>query len=540
MADPTAGDSRVSESYISPLFRNKDDADAWHVRSPQKWQDRHTALQLKIEKLFEDIDVDHDGKVSSEELAKKLHDDDQIEQYMELSGRSTEGIFEQIDADNDGLVTREEFVNVLGARGHTFTVKWLEEQIVWHYEQLHENNLNSELVRNELGQILPTGQNLGNPAPVYMLLFELRSSELASGEVVHFLSNEAVSLVQRLWNAQLAIDMRRSVDENEVMILIGIPNAIMQDEVRGMPDLKMRLAKTKGMVAYDQDCHEHYAMFERHKLGVSGEVFASGDTDEQPMFAGTPFNTRWTSALRQQAVRHRMEEFGVDVETRMQLPSLPVLLAKITKKIKSRGQIRVNRLKQMLTAAGGFREDCARIMGDDVATLSAQVLAHPYGTYYPSEDMWSTAPVLTEDGWEAGIELPDKVAHQKLLQQKVSDEHMAAHSLPICTYETIESAVGSVASYHAEGGPGTGERFVGTLQMYIPLHDQEELRYLRIHWGSWNLMFKFILHARPNEGAYGLAMADPENKPKLVHFYGMPMGFLYQPIDEIRDYFVRI
>jgi hypothetical protein len=540
MAELSEGAEPVLEMYISPLDRDRNHADAWHVRSPQKWQARHENLQLKIQQLFEEVDVDGDGKVSSEELANKLNDDDEIEQYMELSGRSTEGIFEQIDEDHDGLVTREEFANVLGARGHTFTVRWLEEQIVWHHEQIHENHLNNELVRNELGQMLPTGMNYGNPTPVYMLLFELRRSEDASGEVTRFLSNETVSLCQRLWNAQLSIDMRLSVDENEVMILIGIPNAIMQDQARGMPDLKVRLAKTKGMVAYNQDFHEHYAMFERHTVGNGGEVFVPGDADEHPTFAGTPFKTRWTSALRQQAIRSRMEEFGVDVETRMQLPSLHVLLAKIMKKLKRRGAIRTNRLKEMLTAAGGFREDCALVMGDDIAVLSAQVLVHPHGTYFPSEDMWSTAPVLAEDGWVGGIKLPDNDAKLKRLQQQVSDEHMAAHDLPMCSYELIESAVGSIASYHAIGGPGTGEQFVGTLQMYIPLHDQEELRYLTIHWGSWNLIFKFILHARPNEGAYSLAMADPENKQKLVRFYGVPLGILYQPIDEIRDYFVRV
>ena len=46
------------------------------------------------------------------------------------------------------------------------------------------------------------------------------------------------------------------------------------------------------------------------------------------------------------------------------------------------------------------------------------------------------------------------------------------------------------------------------------------------------------------EGIVDDVMADikkkiADNKEKLVHYYGIPLGFLYQPIDEIRDYFVR-
>ena len=528
-----------ARTYVSPVFRNKEDPDAWHVREPKKWQHRHDEMELKIRELFEDIDADKDGRVSFEELAKKLRDDDEVEKYMVLSGRSTVDIFEQIDANSDGHVSQEEFVRILHAPGHTFTVEWLEEQIVWHYERIQEDHLNNELFRNEFGQMVPSEKSLGHPTPVFLLLFELRKEKRADGRVVHFLSNEAASLCQRLWSAQLSLDMRRSVDENEIMILIGIPNSIMQDQARDMPDLRVRLATTKGMVAYDQEFHEYYAMFDRHTLGDSGEVFLPERTGGQVEFAGIPFKTRWTSALRQQAIRHRMEEFGVDVESRMHLPSLGVLLSRVMRKTKRRGKLRANRIKDLLTAAGGFRENCASIMGNDVALLSAQVLAHPHGTYYPTEEMWSTAPVCSGGRWHGGIEVHGKEAKLKRRQQQVCNEHMAAHKLPLCTYETITAALGSVASYHSPGGPGVGEQFVGTLRMFIPLHDQEELHYLTEHWASWGLMFRFARKARPNEGQYGLAMADPKNEQQPVLFGGIPMGILYQPIDEIRDYFVR-
>ena len=79
-----------------------------------------------------------------------------------------------------------------------------------------------------------------------------------------------------------------------------------------------------------------------------------------------------------------------------------MLLGKMSKKVKKREKVRAIRLKQLLTAAGGFREDCANIMGDDVALLSAQVLVHPHGTYFPQGQMWSTAPVRVDGRWEGG------------------------------------------------------------------------------------------------------------------------------------------
>ena len=543
MTSTDSVNSGAAGAYVSPVFRDKDDAaaDAWHVRAPKKWEHRHEEMKLQIQQLFDDIDTDQDGRVSSEELATKLRDDDEIKAYMVLSGRSTEGIFEQIDTDRDGQVSQEEFLQMLNAPGHTFTVEWLEEQIVWHYDQVQENHLNNDLLRNKFGQMVPSEESLGHPTPVFLLLFELRAEKRADGQVVHFLSNEAASLCQRLWSAQLSVDMRLSVCQKEIMILLGIPNSLMQDQARDMPDLRVRLAKTKGMVPYDQGFHEHYAVFDRHTLGDKGEMFVpESKTGGQVEFAGRPFKTRWTSALRQHAIRHRMEEFGIDIETRMHLPSLRVLLSRVMRKTRRRGKLRANRIKDLLTAAGGFRENCASIMGTDVALLGAQVLAHLHGTYFPTEEMWSTPPVFSGDRWQGGIEIPGKEAKLKRLQQKACDEHMRAHSLPLCTYETIVAALESIASYHSASGPGVGEQFVGTLRMFFPLHDQEELHYLTDNWARANLMFKFVLKARANEGQYSLAMADPNNEKKFVDFHGIPLGFLYQPIDEIRDYFVRV
>ena len=532
----SAGVPSILSGYTSPLFRDDDHPDSWQTRQPQRWEERHAQLHRKVQRLFDEIDDSGDGKLSAEEVARKLVDDDELEEYMTLSGRSTRHVFEQIDADHDGSVTREEFAAIMNARGHTFTVEWLEEQVVWHAAQLKRDKMNCDLVWNEFGQLVPGETDYGHPVPAFLMLFELQEGPEGPGGDQYFLSNETVSLCQRMWHAKLSIDIRLSVDGGEIMVLVGIPNVIMQDEARSMPELRMRLAKTKGMTEYNQGFHESYAQFERHTLGDGGLVYKDRRLTQ---FAGFAYQTPWTSALRQQVIKHRMADFGVDLETRMHIPPLKAILVKLAKRHKKRDKMRSNSLKQLLTAAGAYRENCGEIMGDEVAMLAAQVLADPFFTCYPDEELWITPPTLIDGKLEGGIELAGAGPRLKRLQKKVCDEHLVANGLPLLGYDDIGEVLEQIQSYHAADGPGAGENFVGTLQMYIPLHDQEELRFLRKRWGSWGLMFAVFRHEKPNEGYGSLALMDPANEAKFVHAYGVPLGFLYQPIDEIRDYFVR-
>ena len=526
-------------AYVSPLF-----AKHWRIKEPLSWEERHANLLARVDKVFDEIDGADgsaaDLKLTRAEVEKKLTSDNELEEYMVLSGRKTSAIFDEIDENHDGEITKDEFRKILTARGHAYSIEWLEEQVVWHELRNREIGMNDDVERDPLTGELTSTRDLGHPHPTWCLLFEVQKDK--KGRPTRFITNECAELCNRMWAAQLSVDMRRSVDKGEVLILVGISNRILREEAEEMTALRMRLAKTKGTIYYDDDYHEHYARYTRHLLGPTGDMFVFDDekgtaSDE---FAGEEYTTIWTSALKQQVIQHRMHSKGIDVETRMRMASLKKQLATCRKRVDRGQMIRSQRLKSLLTAAGAFRLRCNEIMGDRVALLAKQCLADPTFTLYPDAAMYSCTPVRQENGVIVDHEskpVPGKAADIARMQLKAGNEHMLASGLPVLTYADVKDAISQLESYHAPGGPGEGEVFVGSLQMVFPLHDEEELHFLRNNWGSWGLMFKLRVSAFPDEGEHSLAMGDPAVVEESVTFLGMPTGFLYQPINEIRDYF---
>ena len=86
----------------------------------------------------------------------------------------------------------------------------------------------------------------------------------------------------------------------------------------------------------------------------------------------------------------------------------------------------------------------------------------------------------------------------------------------------------------------------GTLESYFPLHVSSELQYLRQEWGNPACLFRGCLIGY-----------DPEEEPKTydpgppkklefnthgscgntLHEHTLPWSLVYQPLEEIRDYF---
>ena len=556
--DPTAANTDTHvERYVSPLYRP-----AWSDREPVPWQERADKLHGRIEAMFEAIDSDGDGKLSREELEAKLGTDGELEEYLRLCGCATSDVFDQLDADHNGAVTLDEFRAILGRRGSNFTIEWLEEQIVYQNRRLRSMGYNIRPEHlNEVGEIMPA-KDLGEPRYVVALLFSVGTDGPGfTGNPTNLATEECVELVQRMWKADLAIDMRMSLDRSEIILLVGIPESIMRTEAHDMLELRMRLWKTKGTIGYEEDYDPHYTNYTRH-MTVDGEVYVGGGTSGE--FLGEGYKTVWTSALQQQAIKHRMMTSGINVESRMRLPNLQKQLNTVSKRIAGRKLIRANRLKELLTAAGGFRADCSAIMGDAVELLAQQVLADSFFTVYPEELMWDEVPEFYTDpntgrpmpsGWKldengdkqrVGKTKEGDEAKRMRSTMRVADLHMAAARLPYVTYTSISAVFEQLDSYHrlpkkatAEkpevlAGPGAEEQFQGSIRMFFALHDNEELGYLKEHWADWRLMFKIYHKARPNECSDSLAMGHPDMEPEIVHMFGIPTGFLYQPIDEIR------
>jgi hypothetical protein len=540
LAVTEGGVAEILETYTSPLYDK-----SWRMKQPQKWEDRRTALVNRVSELFTKIDGpahggEMDGKLTRAELEDKLMCDDELENYMVLCGRDTKNIFNEIDGNHDGLVSREEFHEILTARGHSYSIAWLEEQVVWHERAAREKGMNDDVERDEHTGELVSCRDLGHPHPSLCLLLSVQEDD--EGQPTRFVTNETAELCNRLWAAGLSVDMRMSVDKCEVMVLIGISNMILREEAQEMSSLRMRLTKTKGMIEYEPDYHEYYTRQKRHLLGMSGDMFVFDEkgkvTDE---FAGEEYTTVWTSALKQQVIKHRMKSKGLDVETRMRLASLDHQLATCRKRVDKGLMMRAQRLKELLTGAGAFRLHCDEIMGNHIDLLARQCLADSTFTMYPDSEMYEGEPVRQENGVvdDSQSKLkPGGTARMARMQMKACDEHLIAAGLPTLQYDDIRQVIDELETYHAPGGAGHGEIFVGSLQMVLPLHDEEELSLLRKHWGSWGLMFKMVYKVKPNEGEFTLAKGDPALLEVSTKYWELiPTGFLHQPIDEIRDYF---
>ena len=52
----------------------------------------------------------------------------------------------------------------------------------------------------------------------------------------------------------------------------------MRQEADEMPNLRMRLMKTRGSTYYDEEYHEHYTRYPRHLLGPSGEMVSGSQS----------------------------------------------------------------------------------------------------------------------------------------------------------------------------------------------------------------------------------------------------------------------
>lgn len=83
--------------------------------------------------------------------------------------------------------------------------------------------------------------------------------------------------------------------------------------------------------------------------------------------------------------------------------------------LNNRRPVRAFQLKELLTAAGGFRENCDTIMGDNVDILAEQVLADPFMTLFPAEQ-------CKEDG--------NQKEQEAYKQMQIVKSHLRNHRYP--------------------------------------------------------------------------------------------------------------
>ena len=80
--------------------------------------------------------------------------------------------------------------------------------------------------------------------------------------------------------------------------------------------------------------------------------------------------------------------------------------------VQRRRPVRAFQLKELLTAAGGFRENCDKVMGDNVDLLAEQVLADPFMTIFPPEQCKEDGSPKEQDAYE---------------QMQIANTHLSEH-----------------------------------------------------------------------------------------------------------------
>lgn len=104
---------------------------------------------------------------------------------------------------------------------------------------------------------------------------------------------------------------------------------------------------------------------------------------------------------------------------------------------------------------------------------------------------------------------------------------------------------GTEKTKYRPAGPGANEQYIESLQLFFPVHNQEELSWLRNRWGSWNQLWAQSFRSKEVEGADTPCWNIMDDAPDDAEFdpnahYNVPTvrwGCVYQPLDEIRDYF---
>ena len=237
--------------------------------------------------------------------------------------------------------------------------------------------------------------------------------------------------------------------------------------------LSMRLQKTKGMHAYQPEMAEQYA---------------------QPIFS---------SAAQQELTLFRLKvraQIDPDMMLPMSVKQVPkqVELKKLMSKFERRIEIRGRMIRSLMNLYGAHRPHAGEVFGVTTTKLRDAVLNDPWMVSRP----------------------PEKLSVEE--QEDLDDEPF--------TYDEIGQALMELARW-GDGPIGQYEFFNGAFDCIFPLHDKPVLKSLRERWGNFGILKLKVIEGCDPEYLSMHSMFHPENEPR------QQPAMLWQPIDEIRDYF---
>ena len=297
--------------------------------------------------------------------------------------------------------------------------------LVWFKEKVeYENKLEAELRQNYLdyykkytlevdGGPSEPQNDLGEVHHSWALIFQLpdmskgRWAKMNDGEgedSMQLLHPECWNIVQRLWACDLTIHIEPSSDGKEVHISVGASYEVLVDEANEMRP-RMRMINCKGSSQFESEMISNYMP----------DLFVEPDKA-----------TCFTSGMEQQLVMHRMQRIAsINLEERLRSVTRERSVELINDDLAKKRPIRARRVRELLSAHGGFRPAISKLIGEEIATLRDQVVADPFFKIDPEH----------------------KMTKAELAAKHAEAEHMKKRGLSLPTYDDITNAVQILTEY---------------------------------------------------------------------------------------------
>ena len=383
-------------------------------------------------------------------------------------------------------------------------------------------------------------------APGALAMMQHRHQQMERKYRAQPISHEAWATADRCLACDLEIAHHLTADRRHVMITLAATVDVLAEEAK-LSRMHMRMAETKGMMEFHPDLLSFYSsnhggLNETYK-GDGGiykwqprDLAKAADWNVRPT---TNVDLRdpegwkqgaklFTSAHAQTLVMKRMQRLGrIDPYLQSHCPSTTTALKYMKSRVCSakRKRVTAEKVHELLLAYGGYRPHSADIF--------PKVLG---------------APVVHQLA-EACLRDPMFILHQDgLLQSNVfdaDDKSLPTYTMLIDGCRVMEAWAESL---------GREETFVGTMVDFFPIHAESELSYLKRDWGRFSIMFQKTLSgyspecAPPKVPETGTGSDTDLDKSDYINnthgssantptVYSRPMLLVYQPLEEVRDYF---
>ena len=349
----------------------------------------------------------------------------------------------------------------------------------------------------------------------------------------HPISHEAWLIAERLRACEFKIEHSMSLDGTQLILRVGAPHEVLMNEAHHT-GIKMRLQETKGQMGFHQDLVRFFATNHgglnefamnswvrrdptkaqswAQKIDTSAdeEAEALATQEEMEMAQGegeegqkaveenpkaqvvgqqsqraqrremvASRNSVFNSGLAQRLVMSRMKRVGLVNLEQFTSAGTPDEVLRYVKKRCGEGrqgageELYASKLSELLLVHGAMRPD--------------------HKTVFPKNAKGDA--VVSQLGGLLQMD-PDFVLRPKqFLSHLIPKEKQVTYRLVYDTCVALEQW------RRPNAGPGRSENFCGTLQAYLPVHDDAELDYLTSQWGNFRVLLKANVVGYNPEGA---------------------------------------